>query len=247
LRHDWFRPLLIAAALIIGLGVVAVVGSWIWQNLYRFQPAVAVSTVQAVASEVPVLVEVPTLTPSLTPSATPTPTQTPTPTLTPSLTPTPTPTNTPTATPTPAPTGTPTPTVTIAPPTATPTVPTETPTPAPTVAPPALVRPEDGALFAEETAKIELAWTSNHTLKPDECFQVNMRWTEQGAEVLESPVCIQSTSWFVTSLLYLRADLETERAYYWSVRLAREEINAEGSRSFVPLSPASEERFFYWK
>lgn len=246
LRHDWFRPLLIGAGVIFVLVVVTFAGSWVWQSLGRFQPAVAFGTVQAVASEVPVFVEVPTLTPSVTPSTTPTATDTQTPTPTPSLTPTPTPTQTPTETPTPEPTETATPTATRVRPSATPTVPTETPTPAPTTVPPVPVRPEKGALFSGESANIELGWLSNHTLKPNEYFVVHVRWTENGAPNF-TEASVQGTTWFVSKLLYLRADLETERRYYWSVYLARKESDAEGNEIFVPLSPSSEERFFYWK
>ena len=233
---------------LIGLMLVGFAGTWVWRRLKEFQPAVAVSTVQAVVSGVPVLVEIPTLTPSLTPSVTPIPTHTPTPTLTPSLTPTPTTTPTPTPTPTPTLTATPTATPTRVWPTWTPTprtTPTATPIPLPTTAPPTLVRPANGEPFTGENAIIELAWSSSYTLRTDECYLVTVRWTENGAAA-STQVCMQATSWFVDRLLYLRADQETNRIYYWSVQIVRRG-GQPGSGDYVPLSPASEEHFFYWK
>jgi hypothetical protein len=102
-------------------------------------------------------------------------------------------------------------------------------------------------VFSGENVKIVLGWTSSHTLRPDECFQVVMHWTEQGNEVVEAPVCVQRSDWFVDSSLYGRADMETERLHYWSVRLARKETDAEGNETLVPFSPSSEEWSFYWK
>jgi hypothetical protein len=126
-------------------------------------------------------------------------------------------------------------------------VPTETPTPAPTVAPPAVLRPEDGAIFGRgEDAKIELAWSSGHTLQIDECFLITIRWTELGAPA-STQVCVQTTSWFADAGLYLRADQETDRVYDWSVRLARTETDENGQEVFVPFSPSSDEQSFYWR
>jgi len=124
-------------------------------------------------------------------------------------------------------------------------MPTETPTPAPTAAPPTSLRPEDGALFSGDSAKIELAWTSKHTLKPNECFLVTVRWTEGGART-STQVCVQATSWFVDESLYLRADQETDRVYDWSVQLAREETDESGQETFSPFSPSGGERSFHW-
>jgi hypothetical protein len=210
---------------------------------------VAVSTVQAVASEVPVLVEVPSVTPSLTPSITPTPTNTPTTTPTPTETSAPTLTPTPTETPTATSTATPTPTPTRVWPTWTPrprASPTPTPSPRPTVAPPALVQPEDAAPFEGENAIIKLAWSSNHTLRSGECYRVILRWTEAGAPA-STDVCVQQTSWFVPEALHLRADQETERVYYWRVQLVQSQTDADGNATYAPLSPSSEERSFHWK
>jgi hypothetical protein len=246
LRHDWLRPLLTGALIAAGLALVLLVVYLLrlgWQN---FRPAVAVNTVQALASDVPVLVEVPSLTPSLTPSVTPTPTHTPTPTLTPSLTPIPTLTPTPTRTPTPTSTHTPSPTATRARPTATPTRPTATPTPEPTGVPPTVLRPEDEAVFGGAEASIELAWTTSHILAPDEYFEVTLRYTQQGARV-ELPVYVQSASWFVDEALYLAADQETDRVYYWWVRLVRKTTGEDGNMEYVPLSGTSVERSFYWR
>jgi hypothetical protein len=245
LREDWFRPVLIASVLVVAVALVVLVGPWLLRQLESFRPSLALGTVQAVASEVPLLVEIPTLTPSLTPSITPTPTNTPTTTPTPSSTPSPTLTPTPTATPTDTPTATasPTPTRTRRP--ATPTLPADTPTPAPTVAPPILVEPEEGVPFAENDI-FKVAWRSSHTLKPDECYLVTIRYTHQGAEV-RLPVCVQETFWWVDHALYLQADQETGRVYYWSVRVVRKETDADGNEAFAPLGPPSEEWSFYWR
>jgi RNA polymerase subunit RPABC4/transcription elongation factor Spt4 len=242
LQHDWLRPVLIGSVVVTGVVLAVIVVPWLVQGLARFRPSLAVSRVQAVASEVPVFVEVPTLTPSLTPSVTPTPTNTPTPTLTPSLTPTPTPTPTATETPTPTPTETPTATPTRFRPSATPT---DTPTPLPTVAPPTLVEPEDGETHGESSI-FRLAWRGNHTLKPDEFYEVTLRWTEGGAPASDQKH-LQQTFWFVDQALFLRADQETDRIYYWSVRVVRKGTDAEGNAAFSPLSPSSEEWSFYWR
>jgi hypothetical protein len=93
---------------------------------------------------------------------------------------------------------------------------------------------------------IRLAWRSSHTLARDECFLVNLSWTERGAPA-NNEACLQQTYWYIDSLLYLRADQETGRIYYWTVRLARGQTSAEGSTTYIPLSPPSEERYFYWK
>lgn len=237
--------MLAAAALIAVLVLIFTVGPGLLQSLGRFRPAGAISTVQAMASDVPVLIEVPTLTPSLTPSVTPTSTNTPTSTPTPSVTPSPTLTPTPTWTPTSTetPTATPTPTRTRQP--ATPTVPTDTPTPLPTVPPPVPFEPEDGAPFAGRDT-FRLAWQGRHTLKPDECYLVTIRYTNKGAEV-DLPVCVQDTFWWVDKALYLQADQETDRVYYWSVRVVRKETDSDGNQTYVPLSPFTDEWSFYWR
>jgi RNA polymerase subunit RPABC4/transcription elongation factor Spt4 len=260
LQPDWARPLLAIAVVAIGIGLVLAAAAGVRHVLSSMRPAVAVSTVQALAASIPDVVEVPSLTPSLTPSITPTftPTRTPTPiptlTATPTLTPIPTLTPTPTTTPTPTSTSTstPTPTATWRAWTATP-VPTETPasTPTPTVpalSPPALLGPEAGAVFSERDANIELTWSSNYTLRPGEYFEVRVRYIEEAtdSEVI-MPVHVQRTSWFVDAGLYARASQRTERAYHWSVRIVRREVGADDSERYVPLSSLSGERTFYWK
>jgi hypothetical protein len=47
--------------------------------------------------------------------------------------------------------------------------------------------------------------------------------------------------------LYGEADQETNRVYYWSVRVVRMGTDDEGREIYVPLSPPSEERRFYWR
>lgn len=246
LRHDWVRPVLIGAAIILGVAAVLIVGPRLMRGLDTFQPSVAVSTVQAVASEVPVLVAVPTLTPSPTPSRTPTPTNTPTPTTMPSSTPMPTLTPAPTETPTPTPTETVTPTATRVRPSATPTESPPTPTPAPTVPPPTLEKPESGTPYGGANAKIQLLWRGSHTLDSNEFYEVTLRYIHLGAEV-PLKVRVQGVSWMVDEMLYGQADQETQGVYHWSVRLVRRATDAEGNEGYVPISPASEEWLFYWR
>lgn len=246
LRRDWLRPLcwgalLIAAAAMVLLVVSRVNGGW-----PDFRPVAAVGTIQAMASDVPVLVDVPTLTPTLTPSVTPRPTHTPTPSPTPSLTPMPTLTPTPTNTSSPTPTATPTATPTRPRPTATATVPAATATPVPTVAPPTLTGPEDGGAFQGASAAIPLRWRSDHTLKADEYYQVTLRYTQGGAEV-RLPIYVQATEWYVDKSLYLEADQESQRLYRWSVRLVRKAPGSGGEAEYIVLSPSSSEFSFYWQ
>lgn len=245
LRQDWVRPLSIGAALIVVIALALLVGPWLVRQVGLWQPGRTVATVQAFASEVPVLVQVPTLTPSLTPSITPSPTPTPTNSPVPTSTPQPTLTPTPTSTPTPTLTSTasPTPTATRRP--ATPTRPTDTPTPAPTVAPPMPTEPEDETPFGSGSI-FRLAWRSNHTLKADECFLVRIRYTRQGSQVI-MPVCVQQTYWWVDEGLYLQADQETDRVYYWTVQIVRKATDEDGNEVYTPLGPASEEWSFYWR
>jgi RNA polymerase subunit RPABC4/transcription elongation factor Spt4 len=248
LKQDWIRPALMIGGLAVVVALVLFAGPSLLRGLAELQPSRAISRVQAMASEMPVLVEVPSLTPSLTPSITPTPTPVPTstpspaPTLTPSLTPTPTETPSPTPTETPSPT----PTRTRIPPTATtPATLTPTPSPVPTLPPPTPLEPEDEAPFAESDI-FRLAWRSSHTLKPDECYLVMVRYTHDGGQI-NLPVCVQETYWWVDRALYLQADQETQRVYFWNVRLARKETDADGNQTFLPLSPASDEWSFYWR
>jgi hypothetical protein len=112
--------------------------------------------------------------------------------------------------------------------------------------PPTVLLPEDGTVFNGAGTSIELAWTSNHILSPDEYFEVTLRYTQQGARV-ELPVYVQSASWFVDEALYLAADQETDRIYHWSVRLVRKTTDADGNVEYVPLSGSSPERSFYWR
>ena len=125
-------------------------------------------------------------------------------------------------------------------------IPTETPTPEPTPVPPTLLEPEDGEGYGGRDAIIKLVWTSSHTLKPSECYLVTVRWTEQGA-MAANEVCVQETLWFMPESLYLRADQETDRVYFWSVEVARRSTDSEGNQRFVPFSQASEEWSFHWR
>jgi RNA polymerase subunit RPABC4/transcription elongation factor Spt4 len=245
LRQDWLRPGLLAAGLLVVVALVLLVGPRLFQGLRAFSPARALGTVQAMVSDVPVLVEVPSLTPSLTPSITPSPTTTPTSTPTPSVTPSPTLTPTPTFTPTPTPTDTPSPTPTRTRRPSTPTPRPPTPTPVPTVPAPVLREPEDGSTYGSN-AIIRLAWQSGHTLKTDECFLLTVSYVRNGSQV-DLPMCVQEAQWWVDEALYLQADQETGRAYHWQVAVARREVDEDGNVSYVPLGPASPRWTFYWR
>lgn len=252
LRRDWTRPLGVGLAVLVAVAIIVVVAPPLWRGFKSFQPAAVVNTVQAVVSEVPVLVQVPTLTPSLTPSITPTPSRTPTQTPTPSQTPAPSLTPTQTSTPTPTHTPTPTPTPTRAWPTWTPKpreTATSTPAPTPTVpaaAAPKLLEPADGSPFNGEQASFRLSWLSSHTLEPDEYYEVRVRYLQDGAEVF-IPYRVQQTHWWVDKSLYLKADQETGRTYHWSVLLVLRKVAEDGSVTFVPMSPVSDEWSFTWQ
>ena len=249
LQRGWLRPILrtivVVASLAAVLALVLGLALLIQRAWDLIQPEKVVSQVQSLPNK---MIQVPSLTPTLTPSVTPTPTNTPTVTPTPTLTPTPTPTFTPTETPTPTLTATPTPTLTFTPSptrraTATPIAPTATPMP--TVAPPVPVEPENGSTHSPD-ATFRLGWTADYTLKPDECFLITIRWTEQGVAAT-MPLCVQETHWYVQKEgLYGKADQETGRAYNWSVRLARKGIDADGKETYTPFSPPSVEWVFYW-
>lgn len=91
-----------------------------------------------------------------------------------------------------------------------------------------------------------MAWQSFHTLTPDECYLLTVSYVRGGARV-DLPVCVQETQWWVDDGLYLQADQETGRAYHWSVRVVRRELDDEGNVRYVLLGPPSEEWTFYWR
>jgi hypothetical protein len=99
-----------------------------------------------------------------------------------------------------------------------------------------------------------MSWISNHTLRPDEFYEILIRYTQQGGAVI-LPVRVQRTYWWVDPALYLQADQETGRAYYWSVRVVRKAADTASDSasdtgendSYLPLSPPSEEWVFYWR
>ncbi len=107
------------------------------------------------------------------------------------------------------------------------------------------MEPEDGAPFGERDV-FKLGWQSTHTLKRDECYLLRLRYTHEGDSVTLE-VCVQEASWWVDQSLYLEADQETDRVYYWSVWIARKGTDAEGNEIYLPLGPASLERRFYWR
>jgi hypothetical protein len=115
------------------------------------------------------------------------------------------------------------------------------------VAPPTLVGPEDGDAYSGVRARapIKLAWRSAHTLGADEYYEVQVRYTSGGTEIIQ-PAHVQETYWYVGSALYLQADQETGRVHYWSVRVVQKETDSEGNDVYEPLGPSSEEWTFYW-
>lgn len=245
LRQDWLRPALLTVGLLLVVALVMLVGPRLLQGLRGLSPARALGTLQAMVSDVPVLVEVPSLTPSLTPSITPSPTTTPTSTPTPSVTPSPTLTPTPTSTPTSTPTDTPSPTPTRTRRPSTPTPRPPTPTPVPTVSAPVLREPQDGSTYGSN-AIFRLAWQSSHTLKTAECFLLTVSYVRNGSQV-DLPMCVQESQWWVDEGLYLQADQETGRAYHWQVAVVRREVDEDGNVSYVPLGPSSQRWTFYWR
>lgn len=91
-----------------------------------------------------------------------------------------------------------------------------------------------------------MSWTTAYTLGPDQFFEIILRYTRQGSEVV-LPVYVQVAQWFVDPALYLQADQETNRAYHWRVRAVLKVTDAAGQVTYVPLSTSSEEQVFYWK
>ena len=90
-----------------------------------------------------------------------------------------------------------------------------------------------------------MAWGSDHTLQTDEFYQVSIRYTQLGVEVV-LPVYVQTPSWFVDSGLLGAADQQTGRAYHWSVQIVRKVIDEDENESYLPLSLRSAEWTFYW-
>jgi hypothetical protein len=73
-----------------------------------------------------------------------------------------------------------------------------------------------------------------------------VRYTHEGsAATLQT--CVQQTSWWVDDSLYGQADQETDRVYYWQVRVVSKGMDDAGQEVYVPLSPPSEEWRFYWR
>ncbi len=229
LRRGWYRPVVMAA--VVALGIV--LGVWAAPRMPTRLPSLP-----RFAVTLPALVQVPTATPTWTPTQTPTPSDTPTPTYTPSLTPTPT------FTPSPSPTSTPTETPTPAPrtPAPRPTT-TSTPTPPPTVVPPLLLKPEQGASYGSSSDTIELAWRASETLAPDQCFQVRVRYIQNGSEASQS-VCVQTSTWFLPTESFLGLADQPAREYFWSVRVVQVGQGEQGQQVLVPAGPYGEERMF---
>lgn len=233
--------------LLAALGIV--LGLWAGPRLRRawqgMRPQMVVHTAREAATGMPGrLVWIPTLTPSPTATATPIPTRTPTPTPVPTLTPVPTATRTPTNTATAVATPTPSATATRSRPAATRPPATSTPTLLPSLEAPVAEQPEDQTTYTALT--IKMSWTTNYSLGTNQFFEITLRYRHAGTEVL-LPTYVQTWQWFVDQALHLQADQETNRAYFWSVRVVQKVTDASGKTTYVPLSLASEERVFYWK
>ena len=104
--------------------------------------------------------------------------------------------------------------------------------------------PENGTTFTDPT--ILMSWTTSYTLDPDQFFEIALRYTHGGAEVALTYYVLTWQS-YVDEDLYLQADQETNRAYHWQVRTVLRGTDAAGKTTYIPLSPKSEERVFYWK
>lgn len=247
LRGDWLRPAILAGLAVLGVVLGLWAGPLLRQAWDNVRPPAVLRSALEVATEVPgLLIRIPTLTPSLTPTNTPIPTRTLTPTPVPTLTATPTATPTPTFTATPAATATPSPSPTRTRASATRPPPTRTSTPAPSLGAPVPQLPEDRTTFEGAGTSFQLAWTTNYSLGPDQWFEIVVRYTRLGVEV-RLPVYVQTWEWFMDKSLYLQADQETGRAYYWQVRAVQKVTDSAGQVRYVPLSPASDEREFFWK
>jgi len=251
LRVEWLRPLLLGAVAVVAVVLALWAGPRLrhaWQSL---PPLSVVNTAREVVTEIPgLLLWIPTLTPSLTPSPTAIPTRTSTATPTPTLTPLPTPTQTPPPTETPIPTSTPSPTATRSRTTATrlpatSTSPASTSTPLPSLEAPVLRQPKDGTSY-QNKLQIKLSWTASFTLGSDQFFEIAMRFTQQGTEVVRAYI-VQDREWTVDTALYLLADADTNRAYHWRVRAVQRSWDPAGKAFYIPASYPSDEWVFYWE
>ena len=108
-----------------------------------------------------------------------------------------------------------------------------------------MLEPEDESSYGRD-AIFRLAWQSEYTLKPGECFLLTVGYVQNGSEV-ELDMCMQDRQWWVNDGLYLQADQETGRAYQWWVTVVREETGDDGNVSYIPMGPSSEKWTFYWR
>jgi len=132
-------------------------------------------------------------------------------------------------------------------PRATPTAAPPSPTPAPYLAVPVLLNPGNELRFDGEKAQIELKWEAIQGMPTgaDFGYQVVIRWTEQGVPQEYSPPSTPLTAMPFPGWLWGRAD-QPLRRYEWFVRVVRLTTDGQGGEIFIPLSPASETRSFYW-
>jgi hypothetical protein len=223
----------IAGSVLLGAAIVI--------GLMRIRPGVEQGADQVATFFMPTPTATPTVT--LAPTRTPTPAQTATPTDTAAPTSTATPTATPTSTPTAVevkPTRRSTPT-----PTATPTV---TPTPTPPFPAPALVGPDDGAIFIGREQFVVLQWKPAGPLADDEWYAVRLSWSENGVFEQRGGNNLKETAWQIPAdFFWGKADQETGRAYTWYVFVERVTETADGQKVGTPLSPPSETRTLYWQ
>ena len=117
-------------------------------------------------------------------------------------------------------------------------------TPLPSLEAPIPEQPEDQTTYTGQTIKI--SWTTSYALGTDHFFEILLRYTHEGTEVL-LPTRVQNWQWFVDPALHLQADQETNRAYHWRVRVVQKVTTGLGEITYFPLSLASDERVFYWK
>jgi hypothetical protein len=93
---------------------------------------------------------------------------------------------------------------------------------------------------------IKLSWTTNFTLGPDQFFEITLRYTHQGTEVVVLNY-VQDQQWSVERSLYQQADQETNGAYRWRVRAVQRGSDPAGKTFYFPVSYPSDEWVFYWQ
>jgi LysM repeat protein len=129
-------------------------------------------------------------------------------------------------------------------PRATPTPTALPPTPAPNLAAPILASPGDQASYRESN-QIALIWEAVPGMVAGNQYLVCIRWMQEGTPQENCPPPTTAISIQVPPYLWGQAD-QPERRYQWFVKVVHSTTDGQGGESFIPLSPASEMRTFYW-